>query len=180
MKRLPRARTAHVRTSRGEDGALLAYDVQHDAGHVLNATTAAVYELADGTRSVRDIALVLRERTGLPVAEDVVRLALQDLERARLLDTADADPAEGGLSRRDLMRRLALSATAATLLPSLGSIGDLSRAISPAPRLVGSSGVPGPGYYRQPYSGGPYGSSGSSASRPRPSGPGRTSRGTPS
>jgi hypothetical protein len=147
MAQLPRSRTAHVRTSRGEHGALIAYDVRNDAGHVLNATSAAVYELADGTRSVRDIARKLAERTGVPVDDDVIQLALQDLAEAKLLETPPA------VTRRDLMRRLALSATAAALLPSLGSIDNLSHAIAPAPRLVGSSSQAGPGYYLQPYNG---------------------------
>lgn len=156
MSQLPRSRTAHVRTSRGELGALIAYDVQNDAGHVLNAMAAAVYELADGTRSIGAIARVLGERTGVRVDEGVVHLALQELAEANLLEAGPAAPSSGGVTRRDLMRRLALSATAAALLPGLGTIDNLSHAIAPAPRLVGSSDQEGPGYYWQPYGyGGP-------------------------
>ncbi|HEY3143638.1 MAG TPA: PqqD family protein [Acidimicrobiales bacterium] len=156
MTQFPRSRTAHIRTSRGEHGALIAYDVGHDVGHVLNATAAAVYELADGTRSAADIAVLLEGRTGLPVDEDVVGLAVRELAEANLLEAVQPVASSGGITRRDLMRRLALSATAAAVLPSLGSIANLSQVISPAPRLVGSSSQAGPGYHRQPFLEGPY------------------------
>lgn len=151
----PQSRRSHVRLSRGEQDELLAYDVRTDAGHVLNASAAAVYELADGTRNISEIAAGVAERVGLPEDEQVVRLALQELEAADLLEIeAKATTASAsGITRRDVIKRLALMAPVAALLPQMVTINRLSQAAAESPRFAGSYQTTG-----QPFgSYGPYG-----------------------
>lgn len=139
MFELPRSRTTHVRVTRNPDGGLLVYDVRSDAGHVLNQAVGLVYELADGQRSVQEIAALLPEMVGLPADDEIVILSLQQLDEACLLESeaAAAQEPEGRISRRGLMSRLSLAAGAMALLPALDSIGGLSRAA--AQDSVGSS-----------------------------------------
>jgi hypothetical protein len=93
---------------------LLVYDLERQQAHALNAPAAAVWRIADGTRTVPEIAATLRDRTP-SIPEPAVRYALAELSRARLLTTPVA---AGGLTRRELVRRLGSAAA----LPLVASI----------------------------------------------------------
>lgn len=136
MSSSPRARTTDVRVSKGPEGDLLVYDVRADAGHVLNPSVGTVYELADGSRSVRDLAAMLPELVGLPADEEIVLLALQELDEADLLESVA--PSVPHISRRQLIGRLTLAAGIVALLPALDSISGLSKASAQA-KGVGTS-----------------------------------------
>lgn len=120
----PQARRNQLRTETSAEGGLVIYDQQTDAGHVLNPTLAAVFELADGTRSVPEIAQLLAERGELPADEEIVPLALQELDQAGLLERTG--PPGPKVSRRKLLSRLAMGAPAAALLPGIDSITGLA------------------------------------------------------
>jgi hypothetical protein len=119
----PQARRSQLRTETSAEGGLVIYDQQTDAGHVLNPTSAAVFELADGTRSVPQIAQSLAERGELPADEEIVLLALQELDQAGLLELTG--PSGPKVSRRKLLSRLAMGAPAAALLPGIDSINSM-------------------------------------------------------
>lgn len=107
----PAARTAHlVTTESGQD--LLVYDQDSNHIHHLNCTTAAVWALCDGQRSVRDLA------QAAAVDEDCVRLALTNLDQAKLLD-GPLDPTIRGKvqSRRTFMKKAGIAA-----IPAIVSI----------------------------------------------------------
>jgi Coenzyme PQQ synthesis protein D (PqqD) len=74
--------------------------------HRLNAVAAAVWRRCDGARTTVGITAILRD-TGMPVTEEVVEHALGELARAGLR----TEPlAKGKMTRRELMRRVGVSA----------------------------------------------------------------------
>jgi hypothetical protein len=101
------------------DGETLVYDLRHDKAHCLNATAARVWRCCDGRTSVRQMAIRLGGELAQPVDEDLVWLALRQLDRARLLQTAPAWPAGPPTSRRSVLRRLGAAAALAPLVLSI-------------------------------------------------------------
>lgn len=82
----------------------LVYDLERHKAHCLSRTAAAVWRLCDGKRDEAALARLLEKDLGTAADEDVVRLALRDLGRARLLQEPVA--ADARLSRRRLIQRL--------------------------------------------------------------------------
>lgn len=94
-------------------GELLLHDSALGHFHTLNATAASVWRLCDGRHSANDIAAA----SGLDRA--VAGLALDQLADLGLLAVS---PAPSGLTRRDVVRRLAAAgAIGAIALPVIGS-----------------------------------------------------------
>jgi len=96
---------------------VLAYDQRHDAAHSLNAPAALVYEHADGTRSIDQLAALLGDSLGVAHDRALVEVALLELQEAKLLET-DVVRARG-VSRRDVIRRLGLAAAAMPIVASV-------------------------------------------------------------
>lgn len=130
---LPEARREGI-ISKEADGELLIYDLTRDLAHCLNPTAAAVWNLSNGRNSVTQISKQLSSRESGTVDEDVVWLALRELRRAHLLETADwsrvSDGTILGMTRREAIRRIGLGAAIA--LPVVISI------TSPTPAMAGS------------------------------------------
>src|SRR5512139_4043717 len=98
-------------------GELLVYERGEHRAHCLNRTAATVFENADGTRTVADLARLLAPQVDAAESEAVVREALAHLADAGLLEGAPVGP---GLSRREVVRRVGIGA--AILLPAVASI----------------------------------------------------------
>jgi len=96
---------------------LLVYDTKQHRAHCLNRTAATVFRRADGTLTVADLARLLDPDAPRPAGEAAVRMALERLDEAGLLEGGPFRPA---LSRRDVVRRVGLGA--ALLLPAVASI----------------------------------------------------------
>ena len=109
-----------VQIERAADESLAVKTATLEA-HALNQSAAVVYELCDGTRSRSEMAVEIQHRTGLPADEEIVDLALAELADAGLvvLDSPEPRPTT---TRRSLLRRLALSAAAAAMLPVVETI----------------------------------------------------------
>ena len=127
-----RLRKQGLRVRRTDDGGLIVYDEFTDEGHVLNAAQAVVYDACDGVTTLTDMADQVARQTGLPADEEIVLLALAHLRQAGLLDDSQATTAalarvNPGLTRRSLLKRLAVGAGALALLPTIDSIGGVSR-----------------------------------------------------
>lgn len=98
----------------------LVYDLNTDEAHCLNSTAAMVWKNCDGESSVDDVMHSLEQETGMAADTRVIWLALNELERFKLLDTAPAKPmALAGMSRRQLIRALGI---AGVMLPAVVSI----------------------------------------------------------
>lgn len=119
MKAIPRARQASLIVKEVEDETLV-YDIEADKAHCLNSTAAQVWKSCDGKTSVKEIASQLSVPDGAKVDENLVWLALDQLEKFRLLDEAPAKPSMlAGLTRRQMVARLGIAAAA---LPAIVSI----------------------------------------------------------
>ena len=104
---------------------VLVYDLERHKAHCLNHTAALVWRACDGESSPAEIAARLRTELGVPysseLSDDVVLLALNQLEKFHLLEQPEALPAQFAvLSRRQMVRRLGLAAAVA--VPVITSI----------------------------------------------------------
>ncbi len=101
-------------------GELVVYDLDRHQAHCLNRTAASVFRGADGTRSLEDLGALLGAGLDPPEREAAVRMALDQLDSAQLLERRSYASPEGGLSRRSALRRAGLGA--ALLLPAIASV----------------------------------------------------------
>lgn len=115
------------------DDETLVYDTERDKAHCLNRTAALVWEQCDGKTSAREAARFLRSEFSVPVDEDIVWLAVKQLERFHLIEPVLKSPS---VSRRDLVLKYAPAALA---LPVIMSIS------APTPAGAASPGCGGQG-----------------------------------
>lgn len=117
-QQMPHARSAGLLFS-PLNAELVVYDTERDQAHSLNRVTSLIWQHCDGQTSVRQLAELLAQELQAPVDDQVVWLALQQLDRSHLLQTPVALPAVK-ISRRVLARRIGLVAAAA--LPVVTSL----------------------------------------------------------
>jgi hypothetical protein len=108
----PQARLEKLSVQQVPHGTMV-FDLQSNKYHSLNRTAALVWKHCDGRTSEAELAQIVHHELGLPADEGIVRLALEQLERRRLLET----PLEPWAiarrrSRRDMLRKLAVAAVA--------------------------------------------------------------------
>ncbi|MBC7912340.1 MAG: PqqD family peptide modification chaperone [Pyrinomonadaceae bacterium] len=116
---LPRRRENGIVAQEISD-EVLVYDLDTHKAHCLNPTAALVWRKCDGKTSVRNIALLVGQELNASVNDEVVWLAIDQLERRHLIEKRPAQLPPPGLSRREVMRRLGLAtAVALPLVTSL-------------------------------------------------------------
>jgi hypothetical protein len=131
---LPKARQAQLIIKELPD-ELLIYDLERDKAHCLNETAALVWKNCDGRKTVTQLREVMEKNAGSAVPEEMVWLALDQLETFRLLDKTPPKPALFvGMTRRDMVRRVGIVAIA---LPVILSI------VAPTAQAQGSLLAPG-------------------------------------
>lgn len=119
MKVSPVARTESL-IVKEVDGETLVYDRKTDQAHCLNETAALVWKNCDGNKSVSEIARLISAESNTKVNDEVVWLALDQLEKFKLLDTRPGKPSFlSGLTRRQMVARMGI---AAVTLPAVVSI----------------------------------------------------------
>ena len=117
---LPRLR-AHALVIHDLPDEVLVYDQERDQAHCLNHTAALVWRACDGKLSPQEIAGKLTAELGAPVSQDVVLLALAQLEKFRLLEPSKISSSPyAAISRRQMVRTLGVAAAVA--LPLITSI----------------------------------------------------------
>ena len=94
---------------------VVVYDERTHAAHRLNPTAALVWRLADGRRTTSELARILHETMDAPDDEDLVRLALLELDRAGLI-LGGLPPINEPITRRRMLQ------FAAALVPVVASI----------------------------------------------------------
>jgi hypothetical protein len=106
------------------DGELLVYDLERDKAHALNEVAAWVWERCDGQRTSVEIARQLPASFGggedPAEAEEIILHALRQLSAQHLL-VGDPEIPEG-VTRRHLMRKLAVAGAVGVALPVVRSI----------------------------------------------------------
>ena len=119
MKVSPVARTASL-IVKEVDGETLVYDQENDTAHCLNDTAARVWKHCDGNKTIGEIATILGGEINANVKDDVIWLALDQLQKIKLLEDAPAKPVFlAGMTRRQMVARLGIAAIA---IPSIVSI----------------------------------------------------------
>ena len=119
---MPRARKEELVVEELPDETLV-YDLKRHKAHCLNRTASAVWRHCDGRTSLSDMAEILEQELALPRDEAIVRFALGRLRKARLLDEGtDVSEEPTGLSRREVVRKLAVVGGLSILLPVVTSL----------------------------------------------------------
>ena len=100
------------------DGEVLVYDLNTNKASCLNETAAAVWRQCNGERNVSEIAASF----GADAAcDDVVWLAIDQLQATKLLDVAPKIPSRfAAMSRRELAKRVGLTSMIA--LPLIATL----------------------------------------------------------
>jgi len=119
MKVSPVARTESL-IVKEVDRETLVYDLNTDKAHCLNDTAARVWKNCDGRKSVSEISEILSAESNTSVKDEVIWLALDQLEKFKLLEEAPPRPGFlAGMTRRQMVARLGIAAIA---IPSIVSI----------------------------------------------------------
>ncbi len=98
---------------------VLVYDISSNRAHCLNETSAFVWRSCDGKTSIADIAAMLERSAGAKVSEDLVWLAIDQLNEKSLLDSGHAMRFEGR-SRREALKKIGMASI--VLLPVVASL----------------------------------------------------------
>ncbi|HXL79335.1 MAG TPA: PqqD family protein [Pyrinomonadaceae bacterium] len=117
-EQLPLARTEQLIIKEVDD-EVLVYDLKTDQAHCLNKTAALVWQNCDGSKSIKDIARLLESDGRTNLDDQVVWLALDELDKFNLLLQAGDKPA--GISRRQIMRTIGAAAIALPVIISIAS-----------------------------------------------------------
>ena len=134
MEKCPLARTDALIVKEFADETLV-YDLTTDKAHCLNLTAARVWKGCNGERTVAELCELIEAETGTSVKQEMVWLALDQLENFRLLSDAPVRSFQlTGMSRRNLVKRIGIAALA---LPVIISI------TAPPAQAQGSGAPPG-------------------------------------
>ena len=102
-------------------GEILIYDLTENKAFSLNETSALIWQLCAGDKTVSDIAANLSGKYNSPISEDFVWLALEQLKKDNLLENAEEVEADfGGLSRREVIRKVGVATL--VVLPVISSL----------------------------------------------------------
>jgi hypothetical protein len=130
----PKARKSALIVKEVADEVLDSDENNHQA-HSLNLTAALVWKHCDGRSTIPKITRHLAKEMNQPVSEQLVWLALKQLEDSRLLETS-APVWIKQTSRRELVRRIGIAAVA---LPIISSMTTANAAAVGSCRAVGQS-----------------------------------------
>jgi hypothetical protein len=120
IKNRPTSRKANIVIQEFES-ELLIYDLNINRAYCLNQTSAMVYQLSDGTRTITEIADEMSVKLRAKVTEDLVWFALAHLKKDNLLEnTEQLSIPFDGLSRREVVKRVGLASV--VMLPVISSI----------------------------------------------------------
>lgn len=116
------------------NGEVLIYNLKDNKAFCLNETSALVWQLCDGNKSVSEISQAVGGKLNAPVSEDLVWLALDQLKNEKLLaNSEEIVPDFNGVSRREVIKKIGLTSVVA--LPFVSSLvaPKAAQAASPAP-----------------------------------------------
>lgn len=100
---------------------LLIYDLNENKAFNLNQTSAMIWQLCDGNRTISDIAHNMSGKLDTNITEDFVRLALDQFSKDNLLENSpEFDFSVEDISRRDVIRKIGFSTLVA--LPIVSSL----------------------------------------------------------
>jgi hypothetical protein len=115
---LPRGRRDDLLTTNLDDEVVI-YDPESKQAHSLNRLAVAVWNHADGSRSIEDLQRLASDDVGVPVDQASVWLALRKLERARLL--TEKLGTGGPMTRREVLHKAGRLGATAMVTPIIAS-----------------------------------------------------------
>lgn len=98
---------------------VLVYDLETNKAHCLNETAAFVWKACDGKNSVADITKLFGNQAGSIVQEDLIWLAIDQLNDNNLL-AEELKANFNGQTRREVIKKIGLAAVIA--LPIVASL----------------------------------------------------------
>jgi hypothetical protein len=114
----PAARTERLLVETVGDEAVI-FDLETRSSHALKPLAAAVFNYADGSNTVAEVAELVSYRLATPVSEaDVVEVVSQ-LAELELLDAPELDVDGSGVSRRDALKTFAAVGAGAALISTV-------------------------------------------------------------
>lgn len=96
------------------DDEVLVYDLHSHKAHCLNTTAARVWRRCDGRTRISEITQAIQGASGGSLDDEVVWFAIEQLERANLIDAATVRKSTSPrLSRRELIKKAGIAAAIA-------------------------------------------------------------------
>ncbi len=143
----PLARTSRLIVDEDFSDEVLIYDLDRHKAYHLNRSASIVWKHCDGLATTNEIAEILGRELASPGGEELVWLALYELDDAFLLQNKiKAPPAVSLMTRRQMTA--GLSASALLAIPVILSLVGPVAAQATSPRgptgAMGSTGVMGP------------------------------------
>lgn len=100
---------------------ILIYDLIENKAFSLNETSALIWQICDGSKTISEIANQISQKLNSTVNEDFVWLALEQLKKDNLLENnSDIIAPFEDLSRREVIRKVGLASLVA--LPVISSL----------------------------------------------------------
>lgn len=100
---------------------VLIYDLNLSKAFCLNETSAIIWQLCDGTKTVAEISQAAGKKLNVNISEDFVWLALEQFKKDQLIsDEFEFKNIFEGMSRREIIRQVGFASMAA--LPVVASI----------------------------------------------------------
>jgi hypothetical protein len=116
---LPRMRKQNLIIDELPDEVLI-YDLDRHKAHCLNSTAALVWRRCNGKTRPAEIARYLQSELDQPFNEELVWLALRQLDKIHLLaEPIGLPPKLAGMSRREMVRTLGIAAAVPLVITSI-------------------------------------------------------------
>lgn len=120
MITVPKSRRTNIVVQETETEVLL-FDLNINKAFCLNQTSALVYQLSDGNRTVTEISNLMSKKLNTSVDEDLVWLALLELEKENLLEKhQQLNNKFANIPRREVIKKVGLTSLIA--FPLISSI----------------------------------------------------------
>lgn len=120
MKFAPKSRRTDIVVQETETEIML-FDLNINKAFCLNQTSALVYQLSDGTRTIAQISDTMSKELNILVSEDLVWLALSELEKENLLEKhQELQDKFAGIPRREVIKKVGLTSLVA--FPIISSV----------------------------------------------------------
>lgn len=100
---------------------VLVYDLLINKAYYFNETSSIIWRMCDGKKSANEISHSASKKTGLPISEDIVWLALNQFKKDNLLeDSKNFATIFDGVSRREIVKKVGFASVVA--LPVISSV----------------------------------------------------------
>jgi len=122
---------------------VLVYDLDRHKAHCLNHSAAMVWRQCDGKTAPREIARRLQLELDKPFNEDLVWLALRQLNKINLLEQKVSLPPQiAGISRREMVRALGIAATVPLVISIVAPTAEAAATCGASGAPCGGSNLP--------------------------------------